>query len=119
MDLSDAYANSVHIPGGDAYPARWAADAAAFRARQPPEDLPYALHARERLQLGAHSKLALSCIACVAAYGHYAGSGVDMGAVAVWWLLCQRRHLRMSVCRCTAMCTGVLRLLCARRLQLS
>ena len=32
MDLSDAYANAAHIPGAEAYPARWAARAAAFRA---------------------------------------------------------------------------------------
>ncbi len=34
-DLSDDYANGVHIPGGADYPARWARDAAAFRARVP------------------------------------------------------------------------------------
>ncbi|MEO1139365.1 MAG: alpha/beta hydrolase [Pseudomonadota bacterium] len=32
MELDDAYANMPYIPDGDAYPARWAADAAAFRA---------------------------------------------------------------------------------------
>lgn len=31
-DWDDAYANGPHIPGGADYPARWAADAAAFRA---------------------------------------------------------------------------------------
>lgn len=31
-DWDDAYANAVHIPGGAAYPARWAAEAAAFRS---------------------------------------------------------------------------------------
>lgn len=30
-DWDDAYANAVHIPGGDAYAGRWAAKAAAFR----------------------------------------------------------------------------------------
>lgn len=30
--LDDAYANAAHIPGSDAYPARWAALAADFRA---------------------------------------------------------------------------------------
>ena len=29
--LDDAYVNAAHIPGGDAYPACWAAAAAAFR----------------------------------------------------------------------------------------
>ena len=32
MELDDAYANGAHIAGGDAFPAQWAADAAAFRA---------------------------------------------------------------------------------------
>lgn len=31
MELDDAYANMPYIPAGEAYPARWAADAAAFR----------------------------------------------------------------------------------------
>ena len=31
MDLSAEYANSDHIPGGDAYPNRWLAAATAFR----------------------------------------------------------------------------------------
>ena len=31
MDLSDDYANIPYIPGGEAYPGRWAADAASFR----------------------------------------------------------------------------------------
>ncbi len=32
-ELDDAYANAAHIPGSEAYPDRWAADAAAFRDR--------------------------------------------------------------------------------------
>ncbi|QRZ15140.1 alpha/beta hydrolase [Paracoccus methylovorus] len=32
-DWTDAYANTPHIPDGAAFPARWAAEAAAFRAR--------------------------------------------------------------------------------------
>jgi acetyl esterase/lipase len=33
MDLTDAYANGTHIPGGEGYFERWVADAAAFRER--------------------------------------------------------------------------------------
>lgn len=33
-DLSDDYVNAAYIPGGPDYPARWAAEAAAFRAAQ-------------------------------------------------------------------------------------
>lgn len=41
VDLSDAYANAPHIPGGADYPARWAAAAAAFRAAHPPRAVRY------------------------------------------------------------------------------
>ena len=51
MDLSDAYANAAHIPGGPEFPARWAAEARAFRAAHPPEDIPHGDHPRERLHL--------------------------------------------------------------------
>lgn len=34
MDMDDAYQNAAYIPGGESYPARWAAAAAAFRAEQ-------------------------------------------------------------------------------------
>ena len=33
MDLDDAYANATHIPGAEAYPPRWAAEAEAYRKR--------------------------------------------------------------------------------------
>lgn len=49
MDLSDAYANAAHIPGGDAYPARWADWSAATRAR----------HAVERIATGPHPREAI------------------------------------------------------------
>lgn len=50
-DLSDAYANAAHIPGGDGFPALWAARAAAFRDRHPPEEVAYGPHPRERMHL--------------------------------------------------------------------
>ncbi|MDJ0822017.1 MAG: alpha/beta hydrolase [Paracoccaceae bacterium] len=34
MELDDAYANAAHIPGAEAYPAKWAAAAAAFRQQR-------------------------------------------------------------------------------------
>ncbi len=49
--LDDAYANAPHIPGGEGYPARWAADAAAFRDRHPPEVLSYGPTERQALDL--------------------------------------------------------------------
>ena len=52
----DAYSNGVYIEGGDAYPARWAAEAAAFRqalsAKKRAElDQPYGPLPRERFDL--------------------------------------------------------------------
>jgi arylformamidase len=55
LDWDDAYANAAHIEDGEAYPARWAAAAAAFRAEQAPDrlraGLSYGAHPRERLDL--------------------------------------------------------------------
>ncbi len=54
-DWDDAYANAPHIPDGDAFPDRWAADAAAFRAEMPAAQarlgLPYGRRERERVDL--------------------------------------------------------------------
>lgn len=38
-DWDDAYANGVHIAGGDGFPSRWQAAAARFRDAHPPEPL--------------------------------------------------------------------------------
>ncbi|MEP9397419.1 alpha/beta hydrolase [Mesorhizobium sp. KR2-14] len=50
-DWDDAYSNSAHIPGGDAYPAKWHAAATAFRdemrgAGRLREDIAYGPHTR-------------------------------------------------------------------------
>lgn len=54
-DWDDAYANSTHIPEGDAYPERWKAAAAEFRAGLAPdrrrEALPYGRHPRETVDV--------------------------------------------------------------------
>lgn len=55
-DWDDAYSNSAYIPGGDAYPARWAELAADFRAERSVAgraelDLPYGEGERERYDL--------------------------------------------------------------------
>jgi hypothetical protein len=54
LDWDDAYANAPHIPGGDGYPPRWEAQAAAFRAAAGDrlrEGLPYGAHPRQRFDL--------------------------------------------------------------------
>lgn len=55
-DWDDAYSNGAYIPGGDAYPARWAERAAAFRSEMAAVgradlDRPYGERARERYDL--------------------------------------------------------------------
>lgn len=54
-DWDDAYANAAHIPDGDAYPARWSAAAAAFRAELSADrlrlGLPYGRHPREKVDV--------------------------------------------------------------------
>ncbi|SFB04102.1 alpha/beta hydrolase fold [Poseidonocella pacifica] len=56
MELDDAYANAPYIPGAEKFPARWADDAASFRARASMDgrarlDLPYGTGPREVLDL--------------------------------------------------------------------
>jgi hypothetical protein len=52
-DWDDAYANAAHIPGGDSFPPRWEAEAAAFRGAVGPRlrEVPYGPHPRQRLDL--------------------------------------------------------------------
>ncbi|MFP5515233.1 MAG: alpha/beta hydrolase [Alphaproteobacteria bacterium] len=55
-DWDDAYSNGAYIPGGDAYPARWAERAAAFRAELSASGraelgLPYGEGERDRYDL--------------------------------------------------------------------
>jgi acetyl esterase/lipase len=48
MDWDDAYSNSAYIPDGEAFPARWAEAASAFRASARAHlDQPYGPHERE------------------------------------------------------------------------
>lgn len=52
MTPDEAYANAAHIPGGNDYPARWAAKAQAFRAGARARlDLPYGPGRRQALDL--------------------------------------------------------------------
>jgi arylformamidase len=52
IDWDDAYSNGAYIPGAAAYPGRWEAEAAAFRARTRAElDIAYGPGPREKLDL--------------------------------------------------------------------
>ena len=50
-DWDDAYTIMDHIPGSEAFPERWAADAAAFRASHPPRVLRYGDHPRQAIDV--------------------------------------------------------------------
>ncbi len=66
MDFDDAYANAAHIAGADAYPAKWAQAASAFRAASLSEtDLPYGETARQRLDLFHPPRLAKGLVVFV------------------------------------------------------
>lgn len=52
MDWDDAYSNGAYIKGAEAYPPRWASEAAAFRAASnTEEDIAYGDGARHRFDL--------------------------------------------------------------------
>lgn len=50
-DWDDAYTIMAHIPGSEAMPERWAADAAAFRETHPPQVLRYGDHPRRAVDV--------------------------------------------------------------------
>jgi arylformamidase len=50
-DWDDAYQNAAYIDGAEAYPVKWAAAAAQFRADTPPEVLSYGAGARQQTDL--------------------------------------------------------------------
>jgi arylformamidase len=67
MELDDAYANAAYIPGGADYPARWAAEAAAFRdsARLAQIGLAYGESGRQRYDLFHPPRLARGVVVFV------------------------------------------------------
>jgi arylformamidase len=88
-----AYANGAFIPGSDALPARWAADAAAFRAglgTRAQLDLPYGDGARNRFDLYLPEGAARGLMVFVhggywLATGREVWSHLAAGAVARGW----------------------------------
>ena len=59
MDWDDAYANAAYIPGGDAYPDKWAEAAGRFRDQALCEvDLPYGESPRQRFDLFHPNRMA-------------------------------------------------------------
>ena len=88
--LSDAYANAAHIEGGDLYPERWIAAAAAFRAEATGEyDLPYGGHPRQVFDLFHPARLSRGIVVFLhggywmktdkSVWSHLAGGAVARG----------------------------------------
>lgn len=93
-ELDDAYANSAHIPGAEAYPPRWQADAAAFRADATMAELAYGAGEREAIDLFLPEETARGCLIFVHGgywrsthryfWSHFAAGGLGRGwAVAM------------------------------------
>lgn len=86
-----AFANAAHIPGGEGYPSRWAAAAAAFRAGARGElGLAYGGGERERFDLFRPEGAARGCVVFVhggywRAFGRETWSHLAAGAVARGW----------------------------------
>lgn len=95
MDWNDAYNNRGHIPDADSFPPRWAAEAAAFRARAVEAgrarlDIPYGTHSRERLDLFLPQGMAQGMVVFVhggywRAFGKSDWSHLAAGALARGW----------------------------------
>ncbi|GAB3118929.1 alpha/beta hydrolase [Novispirillum itersonii] len=94
-DWDDAYSNGAYIPGGDAYPQRWAAQAAAFRATltaagRADLDRPYGSGARERYDLFTPTGAARGTVVFVhggywMAFDKSSWSHLAAGALAHGW----------------------------------
>jgi len=78
MNFDDAYANAAHIPEGEAYPARWAAAARAFRDTHALKELavPYGPAERETFDIFHPSRLARGTVIFVHG-GYWKAFGPD------------------------------------------
>lgn len=93
MDLSRAYENSSFIPGADAFPAKWAVQAAAFRAEfagQATLDLAYGAAERQRFDLFRPNQVPRGLLSFVhggywLAFGRESWSHLAAGALARGW----------------------------------
>ncbi|WP_299852475.1 alpha/beta hydrolase [uncultured Roseovarius sp.] len=74
MDWDDAYANAPYIPGAEAYPGRWEAEAAAFRGRMSSKgltELGIAYGASDRQRFDLFMPEGVSRGLCVFVHGGY------------------------------------------------
>ncbi|EYD70630.1 alpha/beta hydrolase [Limimaricola hongkongensis] len=107
-EIDEAYANASHIPGGMAYPDRWAEAAAAFRAAHPPEEIAYGAGARHRLDLFWPESTARGAVVFVhggfwKAFDKSTWSHLAAGALAQGWAVAMPSYTLAPEARIAAM----------------
>ncbi|MGR3463451.1 alpha/beta hydrolase [Limimaricola sp.] len=107
-EIDEAYANASHIPGGMAYPGRWAEAAAAFRAAHPPEEIAYGAGARQRLDLFRPEGTARGTVVFVhggfwKAFDKSTWSHLAAGALAQGWAVAMPSYTLAPEARISAM----------------
>lgn len=111
MDMDLAYANGAFIAGGDAYPARWAGKAAAFRdglGGRARLALPYGPERRHRFDLFLPVGAAKGCVVFIhggywLAFDHSMWSHLAAGALARGWACAMPSYTLAPEARITAM----------------
>lgn len=111
MDMDLAYANGAFIAGGDAYPARWAAEAAAFRTGMGPRaalGLAYGPKERQRLDLFRPRGAARGTVVFVhggywMAFDRSSWSHLAAGALARGWAVAMPSYTLAPEARIAAM----------------
>jgi acetyl esterase/lipase len=98
QDWDDAYTNGAYIEGGASYPAKWAAEAKAFRAQMPAEraelDVRYGPAERETLDLFHPAGTAAKGLAIFVHGGYwmrfdkFSWSHLAAGALQHGWAVC-------------------------------
>ncbi|MFN6978152.1 MAG: alpha/beta hydrolase, partial [Gemmobacter sp.] len=111
MDMDREYANGAFIPGSDAYPARWATAAAAFRTQlgvRAQTDRIYGAGARQRFDLFLPDGAARGLVVFVHGgywlrFGRGDWSHLAAGAVARSWAVAMPSYTLAPAARIAAM----------------
>lgn len=111
QDMDTAYANGAFIPGADAFPPRWTAQAAAFRDALGPRaqcDLPYGPADRQRFDLFLPQGTPRGLLVFVhggywLAFGRETWSHLAAGAVARGWACAMPSYTLAPAARIAAM----------------
>jgi acetyl esterase/lipase len=115
MDMDRAYANGAFIPGGDTFPARWAAAAAAFREGLGPRarlGLAYGPAERNRLDLFLPEGAARGTVVFVhggywMAFGREGWSHLAAGPLARGWAVAMPSYTLAPEARISTMTAEV------------